>query len=169
MSSVLNMHLLNKDVSSEAVLKLYVYIRACMLLCSRSHGVTFSLNGHWGALCHGKLSISIYFVLISLSLSLSYFFVSLSLLLSDCCGCDPALLPLGNQCLDWSGRHRRVSSCTILCGHQAVPDTKEHPGEDFTASSTEMQHSVILGSICSDMPGRQLSGHCTTLVQTEIS
>lgn len=48
---------------------------------------------------------------------------------SDYCGSDPALLPLGNQCLDWSDCHCCVSSCTILCGHEAVPNTEEHSGE----------------------------------------
>lgn len=56
--------------------------------------------------------------------------------LSDHRGSDPALLPLGNQCLDWSDRHRRVSSCTILRGHQAVPNTKEHSGEYLIGSSS---------------------------------
>lgn len=56
--------------------------------------------------------------------------------LSDHCGSDPALLPLGNQCLDWGDRHRRVSSCTILRGHQAVPNTKEHSGEYLIGSSS---------------------------------
>lgn len=56
--------------------------------------------------------------------------------LSDHRGSDPALLPLGNQCLDWGDRHRRVSSCTILRGHQAVPNTKEHSGEYLIGSSS---------------------------------
>lgn len=56
--------------------------------------------------------------------------------LSDHRGSDPALLPLGNQCLDWSDRHRRVSSCAVLRGHQAVPNTKEHSGEYLLGSSS---------------------------------
>lgn len=44
-------------------------------------------------------------------------------------GGDPALLPPGGQCLDWSERHRRVGAGSVLRGHQAVPHAEDHPGE----------------------------------------
>lgn len=60
--------------------------------------------------------------------------------LSDCPGSDPALLPLGNQCLDRSDRHRRVGSRAVLCGHKAVPDTEEHSGECEDPTPVNVDH-----------------------------
>jgi hypothetical protein len=47
----------------------------------------------------------------------------------DHCGRDPPLLHPWGQCLDWSSCHHSAGSCTVLCGHQALPGTAEHPGE----------------------------------------
>lgn len=103
-----------------------------LLLCSRSLFLTkcsvlWSYGSQWAVLCNWWSVLGNHLFLIFLSTTWTCC-LSLFILRSDYCGSDPALLPPGNQCLDWSDRHCCVSSCAVLCGHKAVPNTEEHSG-----------------------------------------